>query len=86
MIRMIPPVILVIPPVIPPVLPVIPPVIPVILPVIPAIPIAESPPANPRFFLEGAHEPRGRHRIPLFSAKPDGAPTGDPPPRMGGCT
>ena len=25
--------------------------------------IAESPPANPRFFLEGAHEPRGRHRV-----------------------
>ena len=22
-----------------------------------------SPPANPRFFLEGAHEPRGRHRV-----------------------
>ena len=40
--------------------------------------IAESPPANPRFFLEGAHEPRGRHRV--FSAKPDEAPTGDPPP------
>ena len=40
--------------------------------------IAESPPANPRFFLEGAHEPRGRHRV--FSAMPDGAPTGDPPP------
>ena len=39
---------------------------------------AESPPANPRFFLEGAHGPRGRHRV--FSAKPDGAPTGDPPP------
>ena len=40
--------------------------------------IAESPPANPRFFLEGAHEPRGHHRV--FSAKPDEAPTGDPPP------
>ena len=40
--------------------------------------LAESPPANPRFFLEGAHGPRGRHRV--FSAKPDGAPTGDPPP------
>ena len=47
--------------------------------------IAESPPANPRLFLEGAHEPRGRHRV--FSAMPDGAPTGDPPPpRMGECT
>ena len=40
--------------------------------------IAESPPANPRFFLEGAHGPRGRHRV--LSAKPDGAPAGDPPP------
>ena len=46
--------------------------------------LAESPPANPRFFLEGAHEPRGRHRV--FSAKPDGAPTSDPPPRIGGYT
>ena len=43
--------------------------------------LAESPPANPRFFLEGAHEPRGRHRV--FTAKPDGAPTGDPPPPHG---
>ena len=30
------------------------------------------------FFLEGAHEPRARHRV--SPAKPDGAPTGDPPP------
>ena len=41
------------------------------------VPIAESPPANPRFFPEGAHEPRGRHRV--LSAKPDRAPTGNPP-------
>ena len=40
---------------------------------------AESPPANPRFFLEGAHEPRGRHRV--FTAMPVEAPTGNPPPR-----
>ena len=46
--------------------------------------IAGPPPANPRFFLEGAHEPRGRHRV--YTAMPDGAPTGNPPPRMGGCT
>ena len=43
--------------------------------------IAESPPANPRFFLEGAHEPRGRHRV--YTARPDGAPTGNPPPPHG---
>ena len=45
--------------------------------------IAESPPANPRFFLEGAHEPRGRHRV--YTAKPDGAPPAPPqPPRKKG--
>ena len=40
------------------------------------------PPGNPRFFLEGAHKPRGRQRV--YTAKPDGAPTGNPPPAWEG--
>ena len=38
--------------------------------------IAESPLANPRFFLEGALEPRGRHRVsrPRRTKLPPGSP------------
>ena len=46
--------------------------------------IAESPPGESEVLPRRG--PRAQGTPPGLTATPDGAPTGDPPPSMGGCT